>query len=125
MTYALFIDDERFPPADHDKAGRPWVISRTLEETRDTIKERGAPAFISFDHDLGDHIPTGLDIAKAMVTADLIAEHGRAGDETDNLACGFDEIGFRFPKGFSFTIHSMNSVGGPNIEALLNRYLGD
>ncbi|MFZ3584563.1 cyclic-phosphate processing receiver domain-containing protein [Loktanella sp. DJP18] len=124
MNYALFIDDERFPAKDRDAVGRPWIISRSLDEVRDAIAELGAPAYASFDLDLGDQVPSGLDIAKAMVNADMIARYGKVGDETDALACGFDEVGFRFPEGFSFTVHSMNSVGGPNIQAYLARYLG-
>ncbi len=123
MTYSLFIDDERFPARDLDHAGKPWVIARSLDEVRAVIAKRGPPDFISFDHDLGDQSPSGLDIAKAMVAADMISRAGSLDDEWDILAVGFDEVGFRLPETFSFTIHSMNSVGGPNIKALLQSYL--
>lgn len=123
MKYALFIDDERFPPKDLDHEGRPWIIVRSLSETLAVLAENGPPAYASFDHDLGDAVPSGLDIAKAMVTSDMITRYGKSGDETDTLACGFDETGFKFPPDFTFTVHSMNSVGGPNIDAYLSRYL--
>lgn len=66
MTYALFIDDERFPPGD----GRPWRIARTEREVANILAEHGPPDFISFDHDLGDGEPTGYDIAHKIVNGD-------------------------------------------------------
>jgi hypothetical protein len=105
MTYSLFIDDERFPPADD----RNWIIARTLDDVVGICNTRGAPSFVSFDHDLGDDTPTGHDIAKAMVEADL--DDGKNG------------FAFTFIKGFSYTIHSQNPVGGKNITGLLDNYL--
>jgi hypothetical protein len=105
MTYCLFIDDERFPPADD----RPWVIARTLDDVVKICNARGAPFFVSFDHDLGDHTPSGHDIAKAMVESDL--DGGKNG------------FGFTFIDGFYYTIHSQNPVGGGNISGLLDGYL--
>lgn len=114
MTYALFIDDERFPPRD----GRcDWVIARNLEEVRDILDARGSPEFISFDHDLGAGIPTGFDIAKALVEADMDA---RAGSTPSPQARGFR---FTFPDGFTYTLHSQNPVGAGNITGLLDPYL--
>lgn len=136
MIYALFIDDERYPaglpnrdghfwtmdPAlavSTDRVGRPWYIARTLDDVLEILVKHGAPAHVSFDHDLGEGTPTGFDIAKALVAADLIARHGPGG-LMDGLARGFD---FRFPAGFSFTVHSMNPTGAENIAALLRSYL--
>lgn len=136
MTYSLFIDDERFPAAqptrdgnfttmnpaeavDHDAEGRPWVIARTLDEVRDLLETRGAPTHASFDHDLGEDQASGADIAQAMVSADQISRHGPGG-LADLQAQGFT---FRFPDGFTYTVHSMNSVGGPGINQILGRYL--
>lgn len=106
MTYALFIDDERFPPDD----GRPWKIARNEREVETLLEEFGPPEFISFDHDLGDDEPTGYDIAHKLVDGDIGALPGTS-----------YEVGL--PSHFSFAIHSQNPVGAKNIEALLNRYL--
>lgn len=106
MTYALFIDDERFPPED----GRPWKIARNEVEVEALLEECGPPDFISFDHDLGDGEPTGYDIAHKLVDGDIGILPG-SGYETGLPSC------------FSFAVHSQNPVGARNIEALLNRYL--
>lgn len=136
MTYALFIDDERYPAltpnrdghywtmdpalcADRTPSGLHWIIARSLIDVRSTLQLHGAPLHASFDHDLGDQVPSGADIATAMKTADLISRQGPGGFD-DILARDFQ---FRFPEGFTFAIHSMNSVGGPDIAMILNGYL--
>ena len=80
------------------------IIARTYEEAINLIEEKGMPNFISFDHDLGDKIPTGFDLSKWIVEKDL------------------DNNGF-IPKDFSFYVHSQNPQGKLNIEGLLNQYL--
>lgn len=47
MSYKLFIDDERYPVDDS------WVIARTSADAIKIMQDRGWPAYISFDHDLG------------------------------------------------------------------------
>lgn len=99
MTYKLFIDDERFPPSD----GEEWTICRTLAEVQVAVATKGWPKFVSFDHDLGEHEPTGFDIAKWMIEEDL--DHG-----------------VMLPQ-WSFYIHSQNPVGAKNIQSILDNYL--
>lgn len=99
MTWKMFIDDERFPATDD------FVIVRSFDEAVQKIEELGAPIFISFDHDLGENIPTGADLSKWLVDKDL-----------DNEYKFLD-------KDFSFYVHSANPVGKKNIEGLLNQYL--
>ncbi|TDE38931.1 cyclic-phosphate processing receiver domain-containing protein [Antarcticimicrobium sediminis] len=106
MTYALFIDDERFPPED----GLSWKIARNARQVEAILTQFGPPGFISFDHDLGDDEPTGHDIAHKLVDGDIGALPGT----------GY-EAGL--PLHFRFTVHSQNPVGARNIEALLTRYL--
>jgi hypothetical protein len=99
--YKLFIDDERFPPAD----GGNWVIARNKSEVEAVIAQHGCSYFISFDHDLGANTPSGHDIAWMLVDTDL-------------------EQGGKFiPESFDFYVHSQNPVGGQNIELLLRAYL--
>lgn len=54
MTYCLFIDDNRMlgdvPIPD---LKMPWALARSSGEAKGHILQRGIPAFISFDHDLG------------------------------------------------------------------------
>lgn len=70
MTYNLFLDDERDPP----NGGREWVVCRTVGEAKATIMDRGFPAFISFDNDLGEGQPEGRELAKAIVDLDIVFE---------------------------------------------------
>lgn len=65
MTYKLFLDDERFPrqvnwvelPSLNDW---DWVIVRNYDEFVNTIKEKGLPEFVTFDHDLAfEHYKEG------------------------------------------------------------------
>lgn len=100
MTYRIFIDDERFPPENEE-----WVICRSLDSFVNTVRTLGFPAYISFDHDLGDDVPTGHDIAKWMVEADLDSEMAL------------------IPAEFSFYVHSQNPVGAANITGTLAQYL--
>ncbi len=99
MSYNMFIDDERFPPANNQQ----WKICRSFDQVKEVIKEHGFPKHISFDHDLGDQQPTGYDIAKWMVECDL-----------DQRV---------IPDDLSFYVHSQNPIGKRNIEALLINYL--
>ena len=54
----LFLDDVRDPPA-----GDESVIVRSFAEAVEYVERHGIPAFISFDHDLGENVPTGHDFA--------------------------------------------------------------
>lgn len=100
--WKLFVDDERFPPND----GGNWSIARDICDVESLIVSKGSPEFISFDHDLGDHTPTGFDIAKQLVEWDM---------DHPNL--------FKFPHNFDFYVHSQNPVGAVNIRRYLNNYL--
>ena len=95
----LYIDDERNP-----KAG-VWDIVRSYNAAVHYMCKNGVPLYISFDHDLGDMVPTGFDIAKWMVERDL------------------DDKGNFIPKNFEFNVHSANPIGVANIAGLLNGYL--
>jgi hypothetical protein len=94
----MFIDDERFPPED----GTGWAICRSLKQVRGMIRLMGFPSFISFDHDLGENEPTGMDITKWLVHEDM---------DKDWMKDGFD-----------FYVHSQNPIGVENIRSYLNGY---
>jgi len=116
--WSLFLDDMRVPP------GNPieWrcEIARSYQEAINLVSmKRKAPAFVSFDHDLADELydpktwdnasaykeKTGYDFAMWLVNKDI------------------DAKGKFLPKGFSYTVHSMNPVGGKNIDGLMSSYL--
>lgn len=99
MSWKMFIDDERFP------VSQDFIVVRTVDEAISKIKENGCPEFISFDHDLGNNIPTGYDLAKWLIEEDL------------NLNGDF------LPTNFSFYVHSQNPIGKENIIGLLEKYL--
>lgn len=103
MDYNLFLDDVRelrtiYPGA--DPSG--WVICRSYDEAVDAVR-RSWPEFVSFDHDLGDGVPSGMDFAKFLVAHDL--DHGG------------------MPDGFRYAVHSANPPGAANINGLLANYL--
>lgn len=98
MTYKLFLDDERFP------VDSSFIIARNIEEVKTILAEYGTPYFISFDHDLGPDIPTGMDITKMLVEMDM------------------DGI-LNFNEEFTFYVHSQNGPGAANIQSYLSNYL--
>lgn len=56
MTYKLFLDDIRNPEQvtwRHLPPG-PWVVVRSYDEFKATIRARGVPSFLAYDHDLAD-----------------------------------------------------------------------
>lgn len=99
MSTRLYLDDIRVP-----RTGNDWTICRSAEEAMTYCLTNGVPHFVSFDHDLGDNVPSGFDFAKWLVETDL------------------DRPGF-IPEGFAFNVHSANPVGTKNIEGLLVPYL--
>jgi hypothetical protein len=100
MTYRLFLDDQRDPPAD----GGNWIIVRSYTEAIDTLEAIGMPYFITFDHDLGEE-KTGFDITKWIVNRDIDLE------------------GKFIPVDFRFYVHSQNPIGASNINNYLANYL--
>jgi hypothetical protein len=106
MYRQLFIDDLRTPPT------TDWVVVRSFAEAIAYFDNHGIPDRISFDHDLGELIghllPTGMDVAKAIVEGVL---DGR----------------YVLPRDFSYQVHSANPVGRANIVGLMDgllRHLG-
>lgn len=100
MSYSLFLDDERFPPQKVPVG--EWIIARSLDEVKHVIQKHGFPAFVSFDHDLGEG-PTGMDVAKYLVDLDMDQK--------------------LMPADFSYYVHSQNPIGAANIRGYLDGYL--
>jgi len=100
MSYYMYLDDIRNPTTDRD-----WNVVRSYREAVDMILEYGMPAYISFDHDLGEaDALTGYDFAKWIVEQDM--------DGTLNIS-----------PFFKFNVHSANPVGAANITSYLDSYM--
>ena len=97
--WCLFLDDERTP-----KTRTDWVIARSVSKAISLVEKNGCPFLISFDHDLGDQVPTGHNFAKWLIRQDQ-----------DGVIC--------IPQCFSFDVHSANPAGRDNIISLMNSYL--
>ena len=98
---SLFLDDLRSPPP---YTTEKWVVARSYDEAIEIIELYGMPAYISFDHDLGDCVPTGCDLVKKLVEMSL------------------DGV-IKFPDGFAYGVHSMNPVGAENIRNLMSNFM--
>lgn len=98
--FKMFLDDERFPPEDHND----FYIARSSNDAIEMFKICGCPDFISFDHDLGGE-DTAMAVIHWMIDMDIESE-------------------FNFiPNDFSFYVHSQNPIGVKNIQGLMNGYL--
>lgn len=93
----LYIDDERNPPS------RKWEVARSLEAVEWYLDNIGTPLYISFDHDLGDKVPTGYDIAKMLVERQLDGK-----------------IDLSHVK--QINVHSANGPGADNIRSLFTSF---
>ncbi len=100
-NYVLFLDDEREPSRHLLAQNAEVVVCRTYDEAIQTIRQRGTPSHICFDHDLGPDSETGYDFAKWLVDASL-------------------QSGSNIP--IRFSVHSQNPIGAANIKALLDNY---
>jgi len=98
MGWKLYLDDVRNPQS-HE-----FIVCRSVEEAvNEIILRREFPEYISFDHDLGDNIPTGYDLAKWLVEQVMDKK-------------------FSFPPNFAYHVHSANPVGKKNIEGYLDGF---
>lgn len=98
--YKLFLDDIRTPNKKDN-----WVIVRSVIEAKKYIENNGFPSIISFDHDLGDKVESGFDLAKWIVEQDL------------------NNNGNFISNNFTYMVHSANGPGRDNIDGLLSQYL--
>ncbi len=100
---ALFLDDVLNPPLDDETI--TWAVVRSYDEATQYIEGLGKiPSFISFDHDLGDKVPSGYDFVKWLVDQHLDGK-------------------LLFPENFRYVVHSANPPGADNIKGLLDGFL--
>lgn len=94
MTWNLYIDDLRNPPADRD-----WLVCRSSQEALDRIVDLGMPHFISFDHDLGEDDTTMVFLRRLV------------NEVWDGVTLPPD-----------YVIHSANPVGSQNIRSFMDSW---
>ena len=94
MTYNLYLDDLRNPPADRD-----WLVCRSSQEALDRIVDIGMPSFISFDHDLGEDDTTMIFLRRLV---------NEVWDEQTIIP--------------DYQIHSANPVGVENIRSFMESW---
>lgn len=98
MSWKLWLDDIRNAPDDS------WTVARTYDEAVSLLGNQGCPSEISFDHDLGEGQPSGMEFAKHFVATDLCRQR-------------------RFiPADFRYTVHSANPCGAENIRGFMDCY---
>ncbi|WP_126243325.1 SMI1/KNR4 family protein [Chitinophaga rhizosphaerae] len=105
MAYQLFLDDLR--TADMVYRDRPvsdFIIVRSFDAFKSTILERGLPAFISFDNDLG------------LDASGKLAPDGYAAAKWLVFESGFDLLELKYH------VHSANPVAAVQIRSLLDNY---
>lgn len=130
MSYNLFLDDIRNPPmvASYIQPSAlknlylelDWVIVRSYIEFVETIRKKGIPSLVSFDHDLSiSHysVPTTGESWDEYYSDDNRERTGY--DCAFHLLAACVERNVDLPQ---CLVHSMNIVGRENIEALLKNF---
>ena len=112
MTYKLFLDDIRFPPAvAYPDEPNEWIIARNMDDAIWCVENKGVPRFISFDHDLADtHYIIGDGEKTGYTFAKWFCDHVMDND-------------LNLPVGFGYYVHSMNPVGAENIRKYMDNFL--
>jgi len=94
MSWNLYIDDLRNPPADRD-----WLVCRSSQEALDLVMEIGMPTFISFDHDLGGEDTTMIFLRRLV-----------------------NEVWDGTAPPPAYQVHSANPVGAHNIASFMESW---
>ena len=95
MTYWLYLDDIREPPA--LSAGDKYIVLRSSQEAISYVKQHGIPEYMSLDHDLGGDDTT-------MVFLRWLSDEY------------YDE---QIP---TYVVHSSNPVGKQNIISIMSSW---
>lgn len=111
MSYNLFIDDIREPHwyecvNSGVDTSLEWVIARSSKEASEIVEQRGMPARMALDHDLGErwHPSDRIDTVPKFLNW---------------LAYHYYEPGMVIPE---YTIHSANPVGAENMRAFMESW---
>jgi len=96
----LFIDDIRQP---YNLYSGDFMVARNVNDAISLVNRYGLPIFISFDHDLG--------------------ESGDVRDFVKWLCDYMIEKDVKFPKGFTYQVHSQNPVGKEWIKGTMDNMI--
>ena len=128
--YNLFLDDVRDANRflEHQQF-RTWVVVRNYNDFVKTIKERGLPKFISFDHDLAlEHYPI-FDFIDALTEDAPLPDPKKIPydtyEEKTGYHCALWLVDYCIDKKLplpDYQVHSMNPVGAENIRKLLEGF---
>lgn len=97
----IYLDDIRNPQTEG------FTVLRSYQEFVDFTLMFGCPEYISFDHDLGNDLPSGHDCLQWLIERDLRLQIQKQKFIPDN---------------FEINVHSANPVGKENIEKLWISY---
>ncbi len=79
-SYALYLDDVRYPPHTGEHTGENWVLCRTVSGMLDVLHERGIPELASFDYELGRTDPTRTGYDALSCFLDFLVGNGSEGE---------------------------------------------
>lgn len=106
MGYKLFLDDLRTVQMVYPTQGEEdYIIVRTYQDFVSCIREKGLPAFISFDNDLGEDTQGNL-LDDGYAAAKWLVYESRL-----DL------------RQLQFKVHSANPVARIQIDSLLKNYI--
>lgn len=127
--YHLFLDDCREPKnvtwielPPHD-----WVVVRSYKQFVDTIKEKGVPTTVSFDHDLADE--HYLEYTRVHQTTNPSPINYSQFKELTGYDCAKFLVNYCIDNNVElplYYLHTMNGVGAANIASIMEsgrRYL--
>lgn len=104
MTYWIFLDETRTPPAQppYPHLAREAVTVRSYEEFQAVLDARGGPAFVSFGDGLGPEMSC-LDCAQVLIEAAM-------------------DGAIQLPSDFSFEVHAEEPELAGNTKGLLTSF---
>ena len=124
MSYHLFLDDER-EPKDVKWLDLPpynWVVVKNVNQFVQTVKSKGIPETVSFDHDLADEHYEEYTAAhdERMLSYGKI-RYDRFTEKTGYDAAKWlaEECIARNAPIPSYFIHTLNPIGKENIRSIL------
>ena len=122
MSYNLFLDDVRNPNS-FLKDIRTWVVVKDYVQFVNTIKEKGLPKFISFDHDLSfEHYPLSEGREALSMPTEIPYDKYKYKTGYDCARwiieyCENNKVSLP-----DYQVHSMNPIGKQNIIATLENF---
>lgn len=121
MIYYLFLDDERRPSDVKwiELPLYPWTIVRSYDDFVKVINKNGIPAYVTFDHDLGQEAYDEANFQKFLKFDYSKLKEKTGMDCAKFLVEKCIDLGVPHPQ---YSVHSMNPIGKENIEKYIEGY---